>query len=344
VRWSRTLALLLAAAAPFAAGSAHALGTIADYLLIGTGDADVAGTTIAISNFELGIDTASVPMPGLTLVEPIPAGTLPLPGGIPDDGEMAITDPGGRFDFANLTIRGAFGLRCAAAGSACEDGVSDTTFDGMPFPGSGFAGGVDFTGLRAELAGQRSAIPALAGDVLLDFPDGDWDTSRIDLGPGLTVFDIDTGGNDLLLQNRNLVIDGPPGSSAIFRIPDDANFLVSQAAILLGTGGIAPGSVLFYTDKPDNDAHFSFSSALVNGVAFWDLGGTSGEAAFSNVQGCTQVIGDKLNLSDVRLTRCAFAAPEPGAAALGAGACAALGLLAARRARRRERAEAGRQA
>ncbi len=44
------------------------------------------------------------------------------------------------------------------------------------------------------------------------------------------------------------------------------------AMILLGAGGIEPGSVLIRSDEPDNDAHFSFSSAAVNGVAFWDLG------------------------------------------------------------------------
>jgi hypothetical protein len=45
------------------------------------------------------------------------------------------------------------------------------------------------------------------------------------------------------------------------------------------------------------------------------------------------VIGQKLNLNDVRLTRCAFAyaVPEPGAALLGAGACAALAGLVRRR-------------
>lgn len=44
------------------------------------------------------------------------------------------------------------------------------------------------------------------------------------------------------------------------------------------------------------------------------------------------MIGDKLNLSNVRLTRCAFIpAPEPGAAALGATACLSLALAAFRR-------------
>jgi hypothetical protein len=87
-----------------------------------------------------------------------------------------------------------------------------------------------------------------------------------------------------------------------------------------------------YTDKPDTNAHFSFSNAVVNGIAFWDLGRASGEVAFNDVQGCTQVIGDKLNLNDVRLMRCPFAlpVPEPGPALAAAFALAALSLLARR--------------
>lgn len=102
--------------------------------------------------------------------------------------------------------------------------------------------------------------------------------------------------------------------------------------MLLGDGGIQPGSVLFFTEKPDTNAHFSFSNAVVNGIAFWDLGRSAGEVAFNDVQGCTQVIGDKLNLNDVRLTRCAFlTVPEPDAAALGFGALAAVVWLAGSR-------------
>jgi hypothetical protein len=320
---------LLAAGLVLAPRAADALGTaVAPYLLVGTGNADVAGTTVAISNFEIGLNDASVPMPGLTLVEPIPLGTLPVPVGNIGDGDVAITDPGGRFNLANLAIEGILGVRCASPAGACNDGVAATTFNGFSFPGSGLTGGVSFSDVLADLSAARSEIPALPADDVLFFPGGDWTSTLLELGPGLTVFDIDTGGNDLLLQNRNLVIDGPPGAAAILRVPDDANFLISQAAILLGDGGIEPGSVLFYTDKPDTDAHFNFSSALVNGVAFWDLGRSAGEVSFDNVQGCTQVIGDKLNLSDVRLTRCAFTVPEPGDGALAAGSLATLGLLA----------------
>jgi len=305
------LGLLLAA--PLLPMPVLGLAAASEFVLVGTGDADVSGTTIAISNFQIGANDAAVPMPGLTLVEAIPSDTLPVPTGVTGDGNMALTDPASTFNFSNLDIRGDLGVHCAGSASSCNDGASNTTFNGSGFPGSGLSGDVDFAALRAGLTAERNAILALPGDELLQFDGGDWDTQlRIELGPGLTVFDIDTGGNDLLLQNRNLVIDGPADARAIFRVPDAANFLVSQAAILLGDGGIEPGSVLFYTDKPDNNAHFSFSSAVVNGVAFWDLGDASGEVAFNNVQGCTQLIGDKLNLNDLRLTRCAFVAvPEP---------------------------------
>lgn len=323
------LVLLLGSA--LAPAPAAAVALAADYLLIGTGDEDEVGTSIAVSNFALGRNDAPVPMPGLTLVEPIPADTLPVPTGIPDDGDLAVTDPGGTFDFSDVAIHGAFGVRCAPSAAACNDGASNTTFDGVPFPAQGLVGGFDFAPLRSALAAARSQIASLPRDLLLDFPGGDWTLNRIDLAPGLTVFDIDTGGDDLLLENRNVVIDGPPGARAIFRVPDDANFLISQAALLLGTGGIAPGDVLFFSQRPDDDSHFDFSSALVNGVAFWDLGDAGGEVGFSNVQGCTQVIGDKLNLSNVRLTRCAFLLEVPEPAGASVAALAALALLARRR-------------
>jgi len=164
-----------------------------------------------------------------------------------------------------------------------------------------------------------ATIPTFVGDqnILLNFSsDGKWDTNLdITLLAGITVFDFNTGGNDLLLQGVNLVIDGPVGSMAIFRIPDNANFLVSQANILAGDSGIGENGILFYTDKPDNNQHVNVNDAIINGAAFWDLNMDGGEITFNNVQGCTQAVADKINLNDVRLNNCAFV-PEPNSGGL----------------------------
>jgi hypothetical protein len=151
----------------------------------------------------------------------------------------------------------------------------------------------------------------------------------IQLAPGLNVIDIvtkqDGGGQDFLLQESSLVIDGPAGAVAIFRVPDNANFLVSNANILVGTGGIGLHNVLFYSDKPDNNQHFKFQNTVLNGVAFWTLGKVGGEINVQNGQGCTQFIADKIALDDVRFNLCAFGdfiVPEPsGVVLLGIGAC-----------------------
>ncbi len=180
----------------------------------------------------------------------------------------------------------------------------------------------DLPAVSAELSHAASTIPTLIGDhsLFLDFEDGIWDMNlTIDLQPGLTVIDFDTHGNDLLLSNESLFIDGNADAFAIFRIPDEANFLVSQANMLVGDSGIDLNNVLFYSDRPDNSQHVNVSDASINGIAFWSLGMGGGEISFSNVQGCTQAVGDKINMSNVLLNNCAFVSassapvPEPAA-------------------------------
>ncbi len=171
--------------------------------------------------------------------------------------------------------------------------------------------------VSAELSHATSHIPTFVGDhsLLLDFESGLWDTDlTIYLEPGITVIDFNTYGNDLKLENTNLFIDGAEDSFAIFRIPDEANFLVSNANIVVGDGGIGLNNVLFYSDKPDSNQHFNVSNAYIHGIAFWDLGMADGEIAFSNVQGYTQVVADHINLSDVVLSNYALdssSAPMP---------------------------------
>jgi hypothetical protein len=138
--------------------------------------------------------------------------------------------------------------------------------------------------------------------------------ATITVGAGLNVIDVVTlvGGNkDFELQNRNLVINGPAGAQVIFRVPDNANFLVTQGNILVGNGGIGLNSVLFYSDKPDNNQHFKFNNTVLNGIAFWTLAQDGGEINVQNGQGCVQFIADKVYLDDVRFERCAFGPPPP---------------------------------
>lgn len=212
-----------------------------------------------------------------------------------------------------------------------NDAVQSTRMDGPNF--AGVTGGVDHSALRNEIAAARTAINALPQTSTLNVSGSGGTINShmtINLGPGLNVIDIVTGGSDFLLQNANLVIDGPAGSGAIFRVPGNSNFLVSQANILLGNGGIELGSVLFYSDRQSNNQHFNFSNTVINGAAFWTVGLAGGEINIDNAQGCTQLIADKITLNDVRFCQCGFSpVPAPGAAGV-----LGLGVLWAARRRR----------
>ncbi|MCW5775957.1 MAG: hypothetical protein KIS87_05930 [Phycisphaeraceae bacterium] len=190
---------------------------------------------------------------------------------------------------------------------------------------AGVTGDVDFAPLRAELAAARSTINGLAQTGVLNVSGngGKIEThTTITLNPGINVIDIVTGGSDFLLSNSNLVIDGPADAIGIFRVPDNAKFLISNGNILIGNGGIKLGGAVFVTDREDNSQHFNFSNTVLNGVAFWSLGLSGGEINIDNAQGCTQLIADKITLNDVRFCNCSVL-PAPGTAfALGLGLAA----------------------
>jgi hypothetical protein len=272
----------------------------------------------------------------------------------------------------------AIGIRCANTESACNDGSQNSFFnDPNQFPntfvpvadptmgtgdkvnpneadpttsigddwgpgGVGVTGNIDFSVLEGELANLAAAIPTLTGTGTLDVSGTggkiESDTTFL-LSPGVNIIDVVTGGGvDFLIQNSNFVIDGPVGAFALFRLPDDANMLISQANVLVGDGGIGLNAVTFYTDQENANQHFNFNNTVINGVAFWDLGpfvdpimNFGGEININNAQGCTQLIADKVTLNDVRFTRCAAVVPEPGTFGLTALGLLGLSLLAAGR-------------
>lgn len=175
-----------------------------------------------------------------------------------------------------------------------------------------------FAPLLAEIADARATVPTLASTSTLNLAGNGGKISThttINLSPGLNVIDILTGGNDFLLENSNLVINGPADAAAIFRVPNSAKMLISNGNILVGNGGIGLTSVMFFSNRQDNAQHFNFNNTVLNGVAFWTVGNRGGEININNAQGCTQLVADKITLNDVRFMRCAFT-PEPGTAVL----------------------------
>ena len=135
------------------------------------------------------------------------------------------------------------------------------------------------------------------------------------------------GGVDVEVNSANLVIQAPatatPGDrQAIVFVPDDANLKTSNGNIVVGQN-MGLMDVVFVSLRSDNASHFNFSNTVLNGVAFWDMfrsvEATSdpSEHVWNNVTGCTQLIGDKINLSsEIHLSNCGFRGvsepiPEP---------------------------------
>jgi len=296
------------------------------YLVIGNGPVNDStggfsnvgvGHAVDVGNYELGANQKTVPSPSdPTLagnVPVLPAGIVPVGVGIFANGNVAVTHPAGQYTLSNVNVYADLGIHCASSVAGCDDGSSASFFNppGNPIPANGVTGNVDFDALFDELADARTEIPALTPTATLDTSGNGGkittDTT-IDLSPGLNVIDIVTGGNDFSLENANLVIDGPPGAVAIFRVSSAANFKISNGNILVGDGGVGSNSVLFVSFKNDNSTHFDFSNTVLNGVSFWDLGAVGSEISVDNGQGCTQFVGDKVGLQNVRFGRCAFTA------------------------------------
>jgi len=318
---------------------------IGDYLLIGNGPVTMADAVDAdnfeFGANKAMVPATSACGPGLAgNVPPLAANTLPVFSGISGDGNIAITkmSPDGVYSLSDVGVYADIGIEVAApTEDAGDDGTNNSffndpnewpnTFDGTTctfvvgdppalIDDPNFAGvtaAVDFTALIAELLDAKTVIPPLIPTATLDVTSGigtgsqgviQDTTHTINLVAGLNVIDVDTNGADFVLNDATLVIDGPAGSFAIIRIPDQVNFLISNGNILVGDGGMGLNNVIFYSENVENNVHFNFDNTILNGVVFWTLE-PAGEININNAQGCTQLIADKINLNDVRFTRCA---------------------------------------
>ena len=242
-------------------------------------------------------------------------------------------------------------------GDADQNTRIEASGNGHPSDNVGITYGFDHTGLDAELASARSTISGLASTNTLIVSGGNAGQlessstiggagtasiayagianslagidATITVPSGLSVIDVVTGGNDFLVSNANLVIDGPADAFVIFRMPGNDNMLITNSNILAGTT-IGTENVVFFTEQTENDSHFNMNNVILNGAAFWSLGSSDiAEIVINNAQGCTQLIAEDINLSDVRFNRCAFSdlpylstIPEPSTLCL-----AALGLI-----------------
>ena len=307
-------------------------------------------------------------------VPALPSNAAPVLQGRTFDGNIAVTDPRGEFHLQDVGVYADRNIGIRVAGPAANSAtlnqssnaffndpnqfpntfdtntqtglsvnpgaaVQSTRIDNAGVPGNaGVTYSVDHSGLITELAAARTAINRLiATDVLLTGGTGVISSdTKISLSSGLNVIDINTGGNDLLLNNVNFVIDGSADAFAIFRLPDNDNMLIANSNILIGNGGIGLNNVMFYTDQPEGDTHFAFDNTIINGIAFWSLGPNGGNITINNAQGCTQLVADLINLNDVRFIRSSFIpAPSSGLVIL-AGAS-----LLSRRRRRRSGGKSG---
>jgi len=247
------------------------------------------------------------------------------------NGNFAITDSQAGIDFQDTTVTldAGVGIRVATT----DHGIvksSNSTFNGGGM--NDFVSyGYNHNNLLNELDGFRNVINALSNSDTIKTDSGKIQSKHFvyNAQPGLNVVDIDTDDNDFSIEDSTFTIDGDQSAVVVFRILNNDNMLITNSTINL-SGDIESNNVLFYTDQDDNDTHFGFSNVELEGVAFWSLGDSGGEISMDNVNGCTQLIADTVDLSDVNLSTCNFA-PVPEPITMSLLAFGSLGVLKRRR-------------
>lgn len=321
---------------PSLLGAVFALGfptsqaaTLNDYLIIGQ---YVNDTAVDVSNYELG-KVSSLQSP--TIDGP---GVAPTTSSTPTyDGDIAVTSTSGTVKLSDVNVYGTIGIDCAASYNACTDSgnnLSNTNYNDSTISSSnGINGGVDLSGLNAEIAALTTFVAGLSATGSIATSSGVISSNTVvNLSSGVSVFDFSgTGGNDIEVNNdANLIFQGAADAFAVVLVNDNALFKVSNGNLLIGDGGILSNNVVIISQTSGTGANIDLSNANINGVALWDLGGDLANISLDNVSGCTQLLGDDVDIQNVRLSQCAFnttVVPIPAAAWLFGSALLGLGWM-----------------
>ncbi len=142
---------------------------------------------------------------------------------------------------------------------------------------------------------------------------------------GIAIIDIDVGnGVDFSVNNSDWIlqtIGGLEGTIAIFRMVGKKSIKFVNSSIMMSCSNKGSGhcedetvqnlGALFYTDSANSDA-FTITQSILGGIGLWDMSNKSDGININNLQGCTQLISDKVKLSSTnRLNRCSLAYTEP---------------------------------
>jgi hypothetical protein len=266
-------------------------------------------------------------------------GAATLFQGISWSGEVALTSNNGKFDASNVLVFAGTGIRSVHPNPLASVSNSKYYPVGMSGPagpelgiGDGVTTGNSFGGLLGDLSAWRSALLAPGAEAAITSlspftnnaasnGNGGLRSTYADAadanGDGMIVVDVNLGGDDFNINNTDWVIDGTGNKLIVFRLRNGSNMLMSNASILMGSGGIARRGlgVIFlsaYEGGESSDTVFNLSNVVTGGAGFWDLNrvGEGGEdikteVVINNGQGCAQFVSQKVNLQNNRWHRCA---------------------------------------
>jgi len=293
--------------------SSSLAATLDDYLIVGRYMND---TAVDASNYELGqistLDSGnyeSVSSPGVG----------PSTGSF-NDARIAILENDGTVQMSDITMlgTGATGIDCAGSYNDCTDGggnLSNTTYNGSAIGnGSGVLGNQDLSLVQSFIGTARSWASGLSVTGSIDTDDGTLKGDTIvNLSAGVNVFDFtDNGGSltfekDIKVEDGSLIFQGAATDYAVVLVNEGSNFLTSNGNLVIGDGGIGLNNVVIISQNQGTDANFNISNSYINGVSLWDLGGdVQNNLSVDNAIGCTQLVGDDVDIQNVRLNRCAF--------------------------------------